>query len=123
MPLTSRAAGIALFVLSSACFKLGSTPGGQADEPATYVGARACAGCHASETASWRDSHHDLAMQEATDKNVLGSFENASFAYGDVTSRFFRRDGKFFVNTDGPDGKLADFEIRYTFGVYPLQQY
>ena len=28
-----------------------------------------------------------------------------------------------FVNTDGPDGKLADYEIKYTFGVRPLQQY
>jgi predicted CXXCH cytochrome family protein len=27
------------------------------------------------------------------------------------------------VRTDGPDGKLADFEIQYTFGVWPLQQY
>jgi predicted CXXCH cytochrome family protein len=27
------------------------------------------------------------------------------------------------VRTDGPDGKLADFEINYTFGVWPLQQY
>ncbi|HEX6829278.1 MAG TPA: tetratricopeptide repeat protein, partial [Burkholderiales bacterium] len=27
------------------------------------------------------------------------------------------------MNTDGPGGKLADFEIRYTFGVAPLQQY
>ena len=27
------------------------------------------------------------------------------------------------MRTDGPDGKLADFEIRYTFGVEPLQQY
>ena len=27
------------------------------------------------------------------------------------------------VRTDGPDGKLADYEIAYTFGVYPLQQY
>ena len=72
---------------------------------------------------AWRGSHHDLAMQEATDKTVLGNFDGATFTYGDVTSRFFRRDGKFFVNTDGPDGKLADFEIRYTFGVTPLQQY
>ena len=62
-------------------------------------------------------------MQEATDKTVLGNFDGATFTYGDVTSRFFKRDGKFFVNTDGPDGKLADFEIRYTFGVTPLQQY
>ena len=28
-----------------------------------------------------------------------------------------------FVHTDGADGKLADFEIKYTFGVEPLQQY
>jgi predicted CXXCH cytochrome family protein len=27
------------------------------------------------------------------------------------------------VVTDGPDGQLGEFEIRYTFGVYPLQQY
>src|SRR5262249_5279386 len=38
-------------------------------------------------------------------------------------SRFYRRDGKFFTETDGPDGKLHEYEILYTFGVYPLQQY
>jgi hypothetical protein len=27
------------------------------------------------------------------------------------------------VRTDGPDGALHDYEIAYTFGVYPLQQY
>jgi Tfp pilus assembly protein PilF len=62
-------------------------------------------------------------MAEATADTVLGDFEGASFRYGDTTSRFFKRDGKFFVNTDGPDGKLADFEIRYVLGVAPLQQY
>ena len=35
----------------------------------------------------------------------------------------FRREGKYFINTEGPDGKLADFEIKYVFGVDPLQQY
>ena len=34
-----------------------------------------------------------------------------------------KRDGKFFVRTDGPDGKLHEYPIAYTFGVYPLQQY
>ena len=37
--------------------------------------------------------------------------------------RFFKRGDKFIVRTDGPDGKLADFEVSYTFGVAPLQQY
>ena len=27
------------------------------------------------------------------------------------------------VRTDGPDGKLRDYEVKYTFGVRPLQQY
>jgi predicted CXXCH cytochrome family protein len=62
-------------------------------------------------------------MQDATEKTVLGDFNQATFAKDGVTSRFFKRGEKFFVNTDGPDGKLADFEIRYTFGIYPLQQY
>ena len=35
----------------------------------------------------------------------------------------FRRDGKFMINTEGPDGEMADFEIKYVFGVEPLQQY
>ena len=62
-------------------------------------------------------------MQVADDKTVLGNFANAKFAYAGTTSTFSQRDGKFFVNTDGPDGKLADYEIKYTFGVRPLQQY
>jgi hypothetical protein len=62
-------------------------------------------------------------MQEAAGQAVLGDFNNAEFRHGGVTSRFFRRDGRFMVRTDGPDGKLADFEVKYTFGVTPLQQY
>jgi tetratricopeptide (TPR) repeat protein len=62
-------------------------------------------------------------MQVADEKSVLGNFANAKYAYAGTTSTFLRRDGKFFVNTDGADGKLADFEIKYTFGVRPLQQY
>ena len=62
-------------------------------------------------------------MQPANESTVLGDFNDASIANGAVTSRFFRRDGKFMVRTDGPDGALHDYEIKYTFGVYPLQQY
>ena len=56
-------------------------------------------------------------------EDVLGDFRNAKFSYAGTTSVFSTRDGKYFVRTDGPDGKLADFEIKYTFGVEPLQQY
>lgn len=62
-------------------------------------------------------------MQEATAQTVLGDFNDASFTHFGVTSTFSKRDGKFFVRTDGPDGELTDYQVRYTFGVTPLQQY
>ncbi|HSQ70958.1 MAG TPA: multiheme c-type cytochrome, partial [Rubrivivax sp.] len=89
----------------------------------TYVGGAACASCHAKETEAWQGSHHDRAMAVASESSVLGRFDGTTFRHQGVTSTFFRRDGKFFVNTDGPDGKRADFEITHTFGVAPLQQY
>jgi len=90
---------------------------------ATFVGSETCASCHQAEAKRWRGSHHQQAMDHATERSVLGDFNNASFDYYGVHSRFFRKDGKFLVDTDGPDGKLATFEVKYTFGVYPLQQY
>ena len=62
-------------------------------------------------------------MQPATDSTVLGDFNHASFDNEGVTSTFSRNGPKFMVRTDGPDGALHDYEIGYTFGVYPLQQY
>ena len=88
-----------------------------------YVGADACKQCHQAESEAWQGSHHDLAMQEANEQTVLGDFDNAKFKHDNVESTFFKRDGKFMVRTDGPDGKLTDYPITYTFGVTPLQQY
>ena len=90
---------------------------------ATFTGSEGCTGCHQTEAKLWHSSQHQRAMAHATDKSVLGDFNDASFQYFDVQSRFFRKDGKFFVETDGPDGKLATYEVKYTFGVDPLQQY
>lgn len=90
---------------------------------AQFIGSAACSGCHANQAKHWLGSHHDLAMQEANEQTVLGNFNQTEFKKDGVISRFFRRDGHFYVQTDGPDGKLADFEIKYTFGVSPLQQY
>jgi Flp pilus assembly protein TadD len=102
-------------------------PGGRAassrSAPLVYVGVEACARCHEQETKRWRGSQHALAMQEATPETVLGDFDDARFTYNGITSRFYRKDGRFFVRTDGPDGKMSEFEVRWTFGVTPLQQY
>jgi Tfp pilus assembly protein PilF len=88
-----------------------------------YVGVLTCAECHTEQYLAWRGSHHDLAMQRPREATVLGDFEDAIFEYGGVRTRFFRRNGEYWVSTDGPDGKLADYRVAWVFGVYPLQQY
>jgi len=95
-------------------------PGGA--EP-TYVGREACAQCHEREMKRFAGSRHDLAMQPANASTVLGDFSGATFDHFGVKSTFTRRDDKFFVTTDGPDGAPTEYPIAYTFGVYPLQQY
>ncbi|MGD8235248.1 MAG: tetratricopeptide repeat protein [Chromatiales bacterium] len=94
-----------------------------ASTPADYIGREACVDCHKEQGMQWAGSHHDLAMQEATADTVLGNFDDASLTHYGITSSFFRKDDRFMVRTEGPEGKLQDYEVAYTFGVYPLQQY
>ncbi len=101
----------------------GDAPPATTDTPAAYVGAQQCAGCHLEQTASWRGSHHDLAMQPADEQTVLGDFNDAEFEYFGTVSRLYKKDGRFFVKTDGPDGVVTDYPVDYVFGVDPLQQY
>jgi len=96
---------------------------GPRDDGADFVGRDVCAECHQVEFELWTASHHDLAMQVANEITVLGDFNDATFTHFGVTSTFFRRDRQFLVRTDGPDGELHEYEVAYTFGITPLQQY
>ena len=88
-----------------------------------HSGSAACTACHAKEFEAWSHSQHARAMAEATAKTVLGDFSSASAESHGSTAQFSQRDGRFFVTTDDKDGKLAEFEIKDTFGIEPLQQY
>jgi tetratricopeptide (TPR) repeat protein len=91
--------------------------------PARYVGAEACGSCHAEALGRWRGSDHDRAMQEASPETVLGDFSGVTFAHRGQSFRFERRDDRYWIHTVGADGEPRDFEVKYTFGVWPLQQY
>lgn len=88
-----------------------------------YVGRENCKSCHEKEYALFVGSDHDQAMDFATDESVLGNFNNDTLTHLGITSVFFRKDGKFYVHTEGPQGEMVDYEVKYTFGVRPLQQY
>jgi tetratricopeptide (TPR) repeat protein len=88
-----------------------------------FVGSAACAKCHRAEYSLWRVSHHELAMQPASDATVLGNFRNVTVRSNGMAATFFRRGSDFMVKTAGPDGASHDYQIKFTFGVFPLQQY
>ncbi|MEO8269295.1 MAG: cytochrome c3 family protein, partial [Aureliella sp.] len=90
---------------------------------AKYVGRAACVNCHSEQAQLHVGSQHQQAMQVATETTVLADFNDATFAHHGVTSRMFRDGDKYMVRTEGPSGELNDFEVKYVFGVTPLQQY
>ena len=53
-------------------------------------------------------------MQHATDETVLGDFNDAVLEADGVRTRFFMRDGRYWVSTEGPDGAAAEFEVAFT---------
>lgn len=119
-------------LLASACDGSGvdgepAAPTVEATAPASgselFADPASCRDCHPAAAAAWSGSHHDLAMQVATPETVLGDFGAAAFDERGTMTRFGRAGDRFWVETEGPDGKVGRYEIAYTFGVDPLQQY
>lgn len=111
-----RALAVACVVVA-ACAPRGAGTGD------AFTGSARCVSCHEAEGEAWRPSQHAAAMQKADSTTVLGDFADARVTIDGVTSRFFRRDGRYLVHTMGPDGTMQEYEVLFTFGVAPLQQY
>ena len=67
----------------------------------------------------------DVAIAQRKVGDVLRRLQDdgrikADFA---ITSKMFRRGDDFFVTTDNRDGRMETFQVKYVFGVRPLQQY
>jgi Flp pilus assembly protein TadD len=62
-------------------------------------------------------------MQPASAETVLGDFSGTPFREPGGTFTFSRDGSRFRVRAEGPDGHARDYEVTYTFGVTPLQQY
>ncbi len=90
---------------------------------AYYVGGTQCIECHEKEYKDWKGSDHDLAMDLATNEFVKGDFNGIEIERAGQVHKAYKKDDKFFVWTDGPNGKMEEFEVKYVFGHYPLQQY
>ena len=111
------------YLLGLACLLLSKAAVAGAEKQPRYLGSQVCAACHGDQAEAWANSHHAWALRPASPEFVLGDFEDAVFEHIGVRTRFFRRDEGYFVETEGPNGELAEFEIAYAVGVEPLQQY
>ncbi len=88
-----------------------------------YVGAEACAKCHAEIHREWAGSPHSKMMQAATRQSVLGNF-----ALGRVILRgsayVLRQDsGGFFITESDLTGKPLEHRVEYTLGYRRVQHY
>ena len=117
--------GIGLLVLILACGYVLADRYQESPEEmtASYVGRDSCVDCHQGEAELFHGSDHDLAMDLATDETVLADFDDQTIEHYGIESRMFRDGKRFMINTEGPDGEMQDFEVKYVFGVRPLQQY
>lgn len=116
--------GLSLLLILSVSVLEYCKPGNVAEETDNaFVGDKTCQSCHQKEYELYKQSDHFRAMMPANDSTILGDFNNAALQADGVHSRFFKKNGKYYINTEGPDGKNHDYPVVYTFGYKPLQQY
>jgi tetratricopeptide (TPR) repeat protein/nitrate/TMAO reductase-like tetraheme cytochrome c subunit len=95
----------------------------QAYQKSHFVGSQHCKECHEIEYEDWKKSDHNKAMQVASEETVLGDFNNTKFQSKGFTSKMFRKDSSYYMVLENRQGIPDTFEVKYTFGHYPLQQY
>ena len=81
-----------------------------------------CTGCHAGEVDDWNRSQHSAAMAPARPNHVSGDFSNITYSDGELKARFSREGDNYVIRTT-ETGQSKEWVVRYTFGVFPLQQY
>ncbi|MFT4754043.1 MAG: putative CXXCH cytochrome family protein [Salibacteraceae bacterium] len=89
------------------------------EEP--YLGASKCKECHESEFAEWKQSDHFFAMQKATPEYVKANFDT-SYSADQIEYQFSKTDSHYLVQITEA-GVSQNFNVAYTFGWHPLQQY
>lgn len=81
-----------------------------------------CIQCHEQETRQWQTSLHARSMQPVSPATVLGNFEQARFVSAEIEAIFHSEGDQYLIDLT-ESGQQQTWSVRYTFGVYPLQQY
>lgn len=85
-----------------------------------FVGSAACASCHQAQSDAYLGSHHAKALVTPSTDHFDGTRFTSKLG---GTTQFSVKDGAPLVSTPLPGGKSATLPIKYTSGVWPLEQY
>ncbi len=105
--------------VAAACALVLTLPAWAAEEtPEAYVGSAACGVCHPVPFLEWRGSHHQLAMQPASQASVQVDPSAATPTIAGRPASLSGAGDEAVIHSDG-----GEFPVRYVFGVSPLQQF
>lgn len=92
------------------------------DEP-SYVGAAACAKCHAETHKQWSQSRHSKMVQPATKAGVKGDFSRGRITLRNQPYTLRERGGAYYITESYLSGKPLEHRIDYTLGNRRIQHY
>ena len=104
-------------------------------EKPKYIGSDKCKECHWREHDSWKHTLHSKFIQLADSYTVLGDFEKNNklsvkvtkkakkYAGKNITNTMLIKNGKYYVNTIGPDNEFHDYEVISVIGINKKQNY
>ena len=88
-----------------------------------YVGAEACAKCHASVHREWAGSLHGKMMQPATAQSVKGDFAQGNVVLHGATYLLIYRDNNYYITESDLTGKPWEHQVEFALGERRFQHY
>jgi predicted CXXCH cytochrome family protein len=90
---------------------------------AAYVGAAACAKCHAEIHRKWSGSRHSKMVQPATPTSVKGDFTRGKLQLRGAPYALREKDGVYYITESTISGKPQEHRVDYTLGNRRIQHY
>ena len=89
----------------------------------SYVGAQACAKCHATVQHQWAESLHKKILQPATELTIKGDFAAGKLLLQGSTYLLQHRNGNYYITESELTGKPWEHRVDYTLGERRVQHY
>jgi predicted CXXCH cytochrome family protein len=89
----------------------------------TFVGAQACASCHAQIHADWKGARHSKMIQPATPDSVIADFSKESVTLKGQRYRLRMANGEYFISESYLTGKEQEHRVEFTLGSRRIQHY